>query len=87
MVRCITSVGPVVAAVFIAELPKPGRLNGREIATLTQDSGCYRGQRRVWGGRASVRTSFYMATVIVTATTPPSVTSIPTCAGGISLGR
>ena len=32
-------------------------------AALNQDSGRYRGQRRVWGGRASVRTIPCMTTV------------------------
>ncbi len=46
-------VGPVVAAVLIAELPELGRLSGGEIAALAgvaplnRDSGHYRGQRRV----------------------------------------
>ena len=65
-------VGPVVAAVLVAELPELGRLNGREIAALVgvaplnRNSGRYRGQRRGWGGRASVRTILYMATVTAT---------------------
>ena len=69
-------VGPVVAAVLIAELPKLGRFSGREmaalagVAPLNRDSGPYRGPRRVWGGRASVRTILYMATVTATCHNP-----------------
>ena len=69
-------VGPVVATVLVAELPEPGRLNGREIAALVgvaplnRDSGQHRGPRRVWGGRASVRMMLYMATVTATRHNP-----------------
>ena len=37
---------------------------------LNRDSGQYRGPRRVWGGRASVRTILYMATVTATRHNP-----------------
>ena len=40
------------------------------VAPLNRDSGRYRGQRRVWGGRASVRTILYMATVTATRHNP-----------------
>ena len=76
LLRSVPGVGPVVAAVLVAELPELGRLNGREIAALVgvaplnRDSGHYRGQRRVWGGRASVRTILYMATVTATRHNP-----------------
>ena len=76
LLRSVPGVGPVVAAVLIAELPELGRLSGREIAALAgvaplnHDSGQYRGQRRVWGGRASVRTILYMATVTATRHNP-----------------
>ena len=46
-----------------AELLELGRLNGREIAALVgvapplnRNRGRYRGQRRVWDGRASAST-------------------------------
>ena len=76
LLRSVPGVGPVVAAVLVAELPELGRLNGREIAALVgvaplnRDSGRHRGQRRVWGGRASVRTMLYMATVTATRHNP-----------------
>ena len=76
LLRSVPGVGPVVAAVLVAELPELGRLNGREIAALVgvaplnRDSGQYRGPRRVWGGRASVRTMLYMATVTATRHNP-----------------
>ena len=76
LLRSVPGVGPVVAAVLVAELPELGRLNGRAIAALVgvaplnRDSGQYRGPRRVWGGRASVRTMLYMATVTATRHNP-----------------
>ena len=65
-----------MAAVLIAELPELGRLNGREIAALAsvaplnRDRGRYRDQRRVWGGRASVRPIPCMTTMTATRHNP-----------------
>jgi transposase len=76
LLHSVPGVGPVVAAVLVAELPELGRLNGREIAALVgvaplnRDSGQYRGPRRIWGGRASVRTMLYMTTVTATRHNP-----------------
>jgi transposase len=61
-------VGPVLSVTLIADLPELGRLNHKEIsslvgiAPLNRDSGRYRGQRKIWGGRAKVRTILYVAT-------------------------
>ena len=72
LLRSVPGVGPVL----IAELPELGHLNGREIAALTgmaplnRDSSHYRGQHRVWGGRASVRTILYMVMVTTTRHNP-----------------
>jgi transposase len=63
----VPGVGPVTAATLVAELPELGQLNRQEIAFLVgvapinRDSGKFRGQRRIWGGRASVRSVLYMA--------------------------
>ncbi len=62
-------VGPVTSAALVAELPELGRLNRREISALVglapynHDSGKFRGKRSIWGGRASVQSALYMATV------------------------
>ncbi|KRT56761.1 Transposase IS116/IS110/IS902 family protein, partial [endosymbiont of Ridgeia piscesae] len=51
---------------MLADLPELGRLNPKQIATLTgvapfnRDSRRLRGTRRIRGGRASVRTVLYM---------------------------
>lgn len=60
-------VGAITAATLVAELPELGRLNRQKITALVglapfnHDSGKRRGQRRIFGGRASVRTVLYMA--------------------------
>jgi transposase len=60
-------VGKVVAYTLMSELPEPGKLNRKEIASLVgvapmnRDSGSYRGKRRVSGGRSKVRTVLYMS--------------------------
>ncbi len=62
-------VGPVLSTTLLAELPELGTLNRKKIAALVGvapfncDSGTFRGTRRIWGGRAPVRTVLYMATV------------------------
>jgi transposase len=62
-------VGPTTAATLLAELPELGQLNRQQISALVglapfnHDSGRFQGKRRIWGGRASVRSVLYMATL------------------------
>ena len=62
-------VGSVTTRTLIADLPELGRLTGKKIASLVglapypHDSGLMRGKRMIRGGRASVRTVLYMATL------------------------
>jgi len=69
LLKSVPGVGRVVAATLIAELPELGRLNRKKIAALVgvaplnRDSGTLRGRRVTWGGRASVRSALYMATL------------------------
>ena len=76
LLRSIKGVGPVLAATLLAELPELGRLNRKEVAKLVgvaplhRDSGQYKGQRQIWGGRASVRASLYMAALVATRYNP-----------------
>jgi transposase len=67
LIQSVPGVGPTTSATLIAELPELGRLNRQEIAALAgvapfnHDSGQHRGERRIRGGRAPVRTALYMA--------------------------
>jgi transposase len=62
-------VGDTQIYTLLADLPEIGTLNNREISALVgvapmnRDSGKLRGKRRIKGGRASIRTVLYMATL------------------------
>ena len=70
LLMSVPGVGPTTARALIAELPELGALGPKRIASLVgvapwpRDSGMFRGQRRIRGGRASVRCSVYMATFV-----------------------
>lgn len=70
LLTSVPGVGPATARTLIAELPELGSLGPKRIASLVgvapwpRDSGVFRGQRKISGGRASVRTSVYMATFV-----------------------
>ncbi len=55
LLQSVPGVGPVVSATLIAQLPELGKLSPKEIASsvgvapFNQDSGRWRGRRRVWG--------------------------------------
>jgi transposase len=76
LLRSVPGVGPTTASLLIACLPELGTLSRREmaslvgIAPLNRDSGQQRGQRVIWGGRASVRSALYMATLVATRCNP-----------------
>lgn len=63
----VPGIGPVTMCTLLALFPELGKLTGRQIAALAglapfnRDSGKFRGQRRIWGGRAPVRSALYMA--------------------------
>jgi len=62
-------IGPVISSSFLVLLPELGELNRRQIAALVgvapfnRDSGTFRGKRKIWGGRAAVRSLLYLATL------------------------
>lgn len=70
LLQTAPAVGPGVTRTLLVDLPELGTLSRREIASLVglapfaRDSGKKRGQRRVRGGRASVRTALYLAAMV-----------------------
>lgn len=69
LLQSVTGVGDRTARTLLAELPELGNCSRRQIsslvglAPLNRDSGKFRGQRTTWGGRATVRSALYMATL------------------------
>jgi transposase len=76
LLRSAPGVGPVLRRTLLAELPELGQLTNNQIsklvgvAPLNRDSGRYRGTRKIWGGRASVRSVLYMAAFSATRWNP-----------------
>lgn len=70
LLQSVPGIGPVVTRTLLGELPELGTLNRKQIAALVgvapfnRDSGTMRGKRTVWGGRAQVRATLYMATLV-----------------------
>lgn len=69
-------VGDTLAYTLLADMPELGSLTNKQAASLVgvapinRDSGKLRGKRRIHGGRASVRTTLYMATLSATQCNP-----------------
>jgi transposase len=69
LLRSVPGVGPVVSATLLAELKELGSTDRRRVSALVgvapynHDSGTMKGRRSIYGGRASVRSVLYMATV------------------------
>lgn len=63
----IPGIGPEVARTLIVELPDLGTGDPAKLCSLAgvvpinRDSGLFRGQRRIYGGRGTLRTVLYMA--------------------------
>jgi transposase len=66
----VPGIGPKIARTLIAEMPELGRLDRKEIASLTgvapfnRDSGTVRGRRAISGGRPVVRSALYMSILV-----------------------
>lgn len=62
-------VGKVTSRTLLAEMPELGTLNRKEIAALAglapynRESGKYRGKRKIFGGRSTIRSVLFMATL------------------------
>jgi transposase len=76
LLQSVPGVGPVTSATILGMLPELGKLNRQEIAALVgvapvnKDSGKKHGKRRVYGGRADVRSVLYMAALAATQFNP-----------------
>jgi len=72
----VRGIGLTTAALLLAELPELGTLNKAEAAALAglaprnHDSGAFRGQRHIAGGRPAVRTGLWMPTLVATQHNP-----------------
>lgn len=76
LLRSVKGVGPILSFTLLAELPELGTISRQKIAALVgvaplnRDSGAFRGKRGTWGGRATVRHTLYMATLVATQHNP-----------------
>ncbi|MGA7950880.1 MAG: IS110 family transposase [Thiobacillaceae bacterium] len=76
LLRGAKGVGPITSMILLSDLPELGQLDRKKIAALVgvapfnDDSGRRRGQRRIQGGRASVRQVLYMAAVAASRFNP-----------------
>jgi transposase len=76
LLRSVPGIGPTTTYALLADLPELGTLDRKQIAALVgvaplaHESGTMRGRRRVWGGRARVRSALYMATLVATRCNP-----------------
>lgn len=67
IITSVPGAGPNLSSYLLANLPELGKLNRKEIALLVgvaplnRDSGKFRGNRIIWGGRAQVRSALYMS--------------------------
>ncbi len=72
----VPGIGRVTVSTLLALLPELGTLNRQEIAALVgvapvnKDSGRRQGKRRIFGGRAAVRSVLYMAALSAIRTNP-----------------
>jgi transposase len=74
--RSVPGIGPVCARTLLLDLPELGTLSRQRLAALVgvaplnRDSGTLRGNRTIWGGRAHVRTTLYMSTLVAVRYNP-----------------
>jgi transposase len=76
LLTSIPGVGETTAMQVLAEMPELGGLSRQQVgalaglAPINHDSGKFRGQRRIRGGRVKLRTALYMATMSATRFNP-----------------
>ncbi|HSP00007.1 MAG TPA: IS110 family transposase [Thioalkalivibrio sp.] len=70
LMQSLKGIGPLTAAAILAYLPEIGTLSKAGVAALcglapiANDSGQHNGKRHIAGGRATLRTSLYMAAIV-----------------------
>ena len=68
----IPGIGPVAAIAMLVEMPELGTMDGKEAASLaglapiTRESGRWKGQSRIGGGRRGLRRALYMPALVAT---------------------
>jgi transposase len=76
LLRSIPGIGPVAAAMLIAELPELGHMTAGEAAAMTglapvpHDSGTFRGKRSIAGGRRLLRRVLFQAALAAATHNP-----------------
>ncbi len=76
LLTTVPGVGATTATALLALLPELGQLDRKAIAKLvgvaplSRDSGTWRGTRIIWGGRASVRATLFMPTLVAVRHNP-----------------
>jgi transposase len=76
LLKTAPGIGNTMVYTLLADLPELGTMNNKQaaalvgVAPINRDSGKVRGKRRVYGGRAGVRTTLYMATLSATRCNP-----------------
>ena len=74
--RSVPGIGPACARTLLLDLPELGTLSRQRIAAVAgvapfnRDSGTLRGHRTIWGGRAPLRATLYMATLVAVRHNP-----------------
>ena len=72
----VQGVGPTSALALLASLPELGSLSKNQAASLAglapfnRDSGAFRGQRHIHGGRTPVRNALYMPALVASRSNP-----------------
>ena len=76
LLKSAPGIGNTMVYTLLADLPELGTMSNKQaaalvgVAPINRDSGKIRGKRRVYGGRAGVRTTLYMATLSATQCNP-----------------
>ena len=76
IIQSFLGAGPVLSHTLLALVPELGQASRREIAALIgvapfdHDTGLFKGRRCIWGGRAEVRRTLYMAALVASRFNP-----------------